>query len=203
MEFASLALAFVAGLLTILSPCVLPLLPVVLSTAVSGHRLGPLALVAGLALSFLIVSLFVATIGFSLGVDNDKLGGIAATLLVLLGVVLLIPALQNMVSIAAAPLANWAGRRFSGLAYQGLASQFGLGVLLALVWTPCVGPTLGAASVLAARRSDLAQVALTLLLFAAGTALPLLALGLLSRSGLTRWVRRLRATGASGKLAPG
>jgi cytochrome c biogenesis protein CcdA len=203
MEFASLGLAFVAGLVSIFSPCVLPLAPVVLGTAVSEHRLGPMALVAGLALSFLILGLFVAAIGFSLGLDSELFRTIAAVLLLLVGIVLIVPALQARLSLAAAPLGNWMEHRFGGTAKKGLAGQFGVGVLLGAVWTPCVGPTLGAASVLAAQGRDLAQVASTMLAFALGTALPLLLLGLVSREALMRWRGRMLATGASGKLALG
>ena len=194
MEFASLGLAFVAGLVSIFSPCVLPLAPVVLGTAVSEHRLGPMALAAGLALSFLILGLFVAAIGFSLGLDSELFRTIAAVLLLLVGIVLIVPALQARLSLAAAPLGNWMEHRFGGTAKKGLTGQFGVGVLLGAAWTPCVGPTLGAASVLAAQGRDLAQVALTMLVFAIGTALPLLLLGLVSHAepstpegGFTTW----------------
>src|SRR6185295_6163712 len=176
MDPVSLTLAFIAGLLSILSPCVLPLLPVVLGTAVTRHRLGPAALAAGLG-----VSLFVATTGFSLGLDGDTFRLIGAILLIVVGAVLAVPRLQAMVAAAATPLANWAGQRFAGSHKTGLSGQFGVGALLGAVWAPCVGPTLGAASVLAAQGRDLLQVSLTMSAFAVGTALPLLALGLLSR----------------------
>jgi len=67
----TLGLAFLAGILSILSPCVLPLLPIVLGTAQAEHRLGPVALAAGLAVSFTAIGLFVATIGFAIGLDTD------------------------------------------------------------------------------------------------------------------------------------
>src|SRR4051794_29445638 len=152
MELASLGLAFLAGLVSIFSPCVLPLLPVVLGTAVSEHRLGPVALAAGLALSFLILGLFVATIGFSLGLDSELFRTIAAVLLLIVGIVLVVPPLQARLSLATAPLGNWMEQRFGGGTKRGLPGQFGVGVLLGAVWTPCIGATLGAASVLAAQR---------------------------------------------------
>ena len=68
---ATLGLSFLAGVLSILSPCVLPLLPIILGTAQSEHQLGPVALAAGLALSFTTIGLFVATIGFAIGLDTD------------------------------------------------------------------------------------------------------------------------------------
>jgi cytochrome c-type biogenesis protein len=204
MEFAPLGLAFLAGLLSILSPCVLPLLPVVLGSAVSEHRLGPVALAAGLALSFLALGLFVATIGFSLGLDAEMFRAIAAVLLLLAGIVLVVPALQSRLSAAAAPLGNWMQQRFGAVTQRtGLSGQFGVGVLLGAVWTPCVGPTLGAASVLAAQGRDLTHVALTMLMFAIGTALPLLLLGFVSRQALLRWRSRMLATGRTGKIALG
>jgi cytochrome c-type biogenesis protein len=64
-----IGLAFLAGLLTVLSPCVLPLLPIVFGAAASAHRLGPVALAAGVAISFVAIGLFIATIGFSIGLD--------------------------------------------------------------------------------------------------------------------------------------
>jgi len=71
------------------------------------------------------------------------------------------------------------------------------------VWSPCVGPTLGAASVLAAKGEDLAQVALTMLAFGIGAALPLMLLGLLSREAMMRWRGRLMETGKAGKTLLG
>jgi cytochrome c biogenesis protein CcdA len=203
MEPISYSLAFLAGLLSIFSPCVLPLVPVVLGTAVSQHRLGPVALAAGLALSFLVIGLFVATIGFSLGLDGEKFRTLGAVLLILVGAMLVMPSLQARFAVAAGPIGHWAGERFGTPEQGGLSGQFGVGALLGAVWTPCVGPTLGAASVLAAQGRDLVEVVLTMLLFAIGTVIPLLLLGLLSREALLRWRGRMLATGKGGKTVLG
>jgi cytochrome c-type biogenesis protein len=203
MEVATLGFAFVAGLVSIFSPCVLPLLPVVLGTAVSEHRLGPAALAAGLAISFLALGLFVATIGFSLGLAAEVFHTIAAILLLIAGAVLVVPALQSRLTIATAPIGNWIEGRFGTSSRSGLAGQFGVGLLLGAVWTPCVGPTLGAASVLAAQGRDFLQVTLTMLLFAIGTSLPLLTLGFVSREALQRWRGQMLSMGRSGKLLLG
>src|SRR5438034_11667442 len=162
MESASLALAFMAGLVSIFSPCVLPLLPVVLGAAVARHRFGPVALILGLALSFLVLGLFVAIVGIAVGLEVETFRRIAAILLVLIGAVLVVPLLQLRFAHAAAPLADWAGRRFGTAAPAGLSGQFSVGLLLGALWTPCMGPTLGAASVLAAQGRDLGQVVLTM-----------------------------------------
>jgi len=200
---SSVALAFLAGVLSTLSPCVLPLLPIVLGTAVSAHRAGPVALAAGLALSFVIVGLFVATIGFSIGLDAGVFSTVAAILLMAIGLVLLVPRFQAQFSLAAGPVSQWTEQRFGGFSGNGLGGQFGVGLLLGAMWSPCVGPTLGAASLLAAQGSNFGYVAITMLTFGLGAALPLLLLGLLSRETLLRWRTRLYAAGRTGKIAMG
>jgi cytochrome c-type biogenesis protein len=196
-------LALLAGILSILSPCVLPLIPVVLTGAVAEHRLAPLALAAGLSLSFTAIGLFVATIGFSIGLDVTVFRTSAAALLILVGAVLLVPRLQVGFATAAGPASNWTQSRFSGLSTSGISGQFGVGLLLGAVWTPCVGPTLGAASVLAARGENLGVVALTMLAFGIGIALPLLLLSMLSREMLLRWRGRMMSTASGLKMALG
>ena len=169
----TLGLAFLAGVLSVLSPCVLPLLPIVLGTAASEHRLGPIALAVGLALSFVTIGLFVATIGFAAGLDGDVFRAISAALLIAIGLVLLVPKLQAQFALAASPVGNWVDDRLGGFATGGLWGQFALGLLLGAVWSPCVGPTLGAASILAAKGENLGEVALTMFAFGLGAALPL------------------------------
>lgn len=200
---AILGLAFLAGILSILSPCVLPLLPVILAAAVSQHRYGPAALAAGLAISFVAIGLFVATIGFSIGIDGGVLRTAAAVLMIGVGLVLIVPSFQARVALAGGPVANWAERRFGGFSPAGVQGQFGIGLLLGVVWSPCVGPTLGAASLLAGQGKNLPQVALTMLAFGLGAAAPLLVLGTLSREVLLRIRDRLLLTGKGAKAALG
>ena len=203
MSVATLGLALLAGVLSVLSPCVLPLLPIVLGTAASAHRLGPVALAAGLAISFTAIGLFVATVGFAAGLDTGVFRTISAILLIGVGLVLLVPRLQEQFALAAAPVSNWAGSYTDNFTPGGLGGQFGLGLLLGAVWSPCVGPTLGAASVLAAKGEDLGQVALTMLVFGVGAALPLMLLGFVSREAMMRWRGRLMETGSIGKTVLG
>jgi len=173
----------------------------VLGAAASEHRLGPAALAAGLAISFVIIGMFVATIGYSIGLDADLLRHVAAALMIAIGVVLLVPPLQARIAFAGAPLANWSDRRFGDSAKNGLAGQLSMGLLLGAVWSPCVGPTLGAASILAAQGRDLGEVGATMLAFGLGAALPLAALGLMSREAVLRWRTRLKSGGAYAKAA--
>jgi cytochrome c-type biogenesis protein len=203
MGLTTLPLAFLAGLLSILSPCVLPLTPVVLGAAVAEHRLGPVALAAGLAASFTAIGLFVATIGYAIGLDGGMFRTVGAAMLAAFGIILMLPNLQTQLAAAAGPLGNWTQQRFGGRATRGLGGQFGVGLLLGTVWGPCAGPTLGAATMLAAQGRDLGWVALTMLLFGLGSALPFLVLGTLTRETLMRWRDRLMSAGKGGKMLLG
>src|SRR6185437_2849633 len=99
MGISTLPLAFLAGLLSILSPCVLPLTPMILGAAVAEHRLGPVALAAGLATSFTTIGLFVAGIGYSIGLDGDVFRTAGAVMLAGFGVVLMLPNLQAQLAV--------------------------------------------------------------------------------------------------------
>jgi cytochrome c-type biogenesis protein len=153
--------------------------------------------------SFVLIGLFVATIGYSIGLTTELFRQVAAALMVMLGVVLIFPPLQSRLALASGPIANWTDRHFGGERGSGYASQFWLGVLLGAVWTPCVGPTLGAASLLAAQGRDLAQVAASMLAFGIGAAMPLLIIGLLSREALQRWRKQVLSVSHAIKAALG
>ena len=192
-------LGYAAGVLSTLSPCVLPLLPILIATALAQHRFGPLALAAGLTLSFAVVGLFIATLGASIGLDAGVLRQGAAVLLVLFGTVLLVPALQQRFALATSRLGASGDGLLSRISTNGWAGQFSVGLVLGLVWSPCVGPTLGAASTLAAQGSHLGQIALLMLLFGLGAGTPLLLIGTLSRAGVARVRGTLMAAGQRGK----
>jgi cytochrome c-type biogenesis protein len=198
-----LELAFAAGVLSILSPCVLPLVPIVLGTAVTAHPLGAFSLAAGLALSFTSLGLLLALAGFALGIDAGTFRVAAAVLMIVVGAVLVIPTWQARLAAAGGPISTWADRRFGALASSGLAGQFAIGLLLGAVWSPCVGPTLGAAALLASQGRDLPQVTLTMVVFGIGAALPLIFLGLVSRAMLIRVRSRLISAGKLGKAVLG
>ena len=165
--------------------------------------MGPLALAVGLAISFTAIGLFVATVGFAMGLDTDVFRTISAVLLIAVGVLLLVPRLQEQFAVAAGPVSQWAGGYLDNFAATGLAGQFGLGLLLGAVWSPCVGPTLGAASLLAAKGENLGQVAITMLAFGIGAALPLMLLGFLSREAMHALAGRMMEAGRGGKTLLG
>lgn len=192
-------LAFLAGVLTVLSPCVLPLVPIVFASAQNRHPLGPVALGAGLALSFTALGLFISTIGFSLGLDPGLFRIVGATLLIAVGLVLVVPALQHRFELVMAPAGNWANGRMQGRENGGLAGQFAIGGLLGFVWLPCVGPTLGAASILAAQGKNLGEVGAVMAAFGLGAAMPLALIGAVSARALSRGRRTLMRAGGTAR----
>src|SRR5215472_3845094 len=142
MSAASPALAVVAGVLSVFSPCVLPILPLVLGSAAARHRWAPVALALGLAASFTLVGLFVALAGYGLGLDADTMRTVGGAVLFIVGTVLVTPVLRTRLALAAGPVASWGQARLTHFEAAGLWGQAGLGAGLGLVWTPCVGPTL-------------------------------------------------------------
>lgn len=197
------AVSFAAGLVSILSPCVLPILPILIASALSRHRLGPLALAMGLALSFAVVGTFIATVGASIGLGSETLRRVAAVLMVLFGVVMLSSRLQELFARFSSRLGSSGQQALGAVKGEGPLSQFLIGLLLGLVWSPCVGPTLGAATTLAAQGQNLGQIALLMAVFGFGAGLPLLLLGGVSHASMTRMRGSLASFGHTAKVAMG
>jgi cytochrome c-type biogenesis protein len=203
VPIATIGAGLLAGILSTLSPCVFPLLPLVIGAAVSTHRSGAYWLAGGVATSFTLAGLFVATIGFAIGLSGDLFRTISAILLVLLGLALVSSTIQARLGFAAGGLSGAGDRFIRRLSPTGVTGQFVVGLLLGLIWSPCVGPTLGAASVLAAERKDLGSVAAVMFAFGVGTTLPMLAVAVLSRTALSRWRQRMLSAGHLGKVSMG
>ncbi|HLO76976.1 MAG TPA: cytochrome c biogenesis protein CcdA, partial [Magnetospirillum sp.] len=172
----NLAFGFVAGTLSTLSPCVLPLLPVLLGGALQQHRLAPVALAGGLAASFTGVGLLVAMLGFAAGIDGASVRVAAAVLMAAFGVVLLSPRAQAAFAGIGSRASAGAGGLLAGLSGDGLGGQFLVGLLLGAVWSPCAGPTLGAAIGMAAGSGTALNAAAIMVAYSLGAAAPLLAL---------------------------
>ncbi|MPW23669.1 cytochrome c biogenesis protein CcdA [Paraburkholderia sp. CNPSo 3157] len=197
------ALGFLAGALTTLSPCVLALIPVLVASALAVHRLAVVALAAGLGASFSVIGIFVATVGVSLGLDNDVFRRVAAVLMIFFGLAMFSRRLQVAFNRAAAGIGGPSQRWLSRVKGDTLSGQFAVGLLLGAVWSPCVGPTLGAATTLAAQGRNLGKIALLMGIFGIGAGLPLAILGFLSRASISRLRGRLRSAEAAGKAVLG
>lgn len=198
-----LGLALLAGILTTLSPCVLPVLPLILSGALAEHRWGPVAFALGLAAAFSIVGTAVLAVGFALGFDERVFRYTAATLLLIFGLVLLSHMLQARFAVAGGAVMDRANQMLMRLSPNGLGGQFVLGALVGMVWTPCVGPTLGAAMGLAARGEDLGRVFIIMVVFGFAAALPMLALAYGSRHAIQARREQMHRFAALAKPALG
>lgn len=181
-----LILGYLAGLLTLINPCVLPVLPIVLAGALQASPLGPLALAAGMSLSFVVLGITVSAFGFALGLTEDVIAQAGALLMIGFGLVLLVPRFSMAFSTATAGLASGADTRMDQIETTGLKGQFTGGLLLGAVWSPCIGPTLGGAIALAAQGQSLLWAAAIMSAFALGVSTLILALGYGARAALLR-----------------
>jgi cytochrome c biogenesis protein CcdA len=188
-----LLFGYLAGLLTLINPCVLPVLPIVLATSLQADRRAPIALAAGMSLSFVALGLGVAALGPALGLREETVARAAAFLMVGFGLVMVVPALGGRFALASAGLSARADAGMDATAAQGLAGQFAGGALLGAVWSPCIGPTLGAAIALASQGQDLMRAGAIMASFALGVSTLILALAFGARSWLGRNMGRMRA----------
>ncbi|MFL1914912.1 cytochrome c biogenesis CcdA family protein [Plesiomonas shigelloides] len=175
MDLSSIPLAFFAGILSLLSPCVLPMIPAVASSAMQASRTGLILLALGISVTFAVAGSLITFILLSLGISPDILRYFSAGLMLVMGVVLLIPMLNDRLSYWLSLLVT----RLPGTNVQGSGTGFQLlvGMSLGLVWLPCVGPTLGTAIALASTGQSMLLAFFVMLSFGLGCALPLVAIG--------------------------
>lgn len=200
LEAASIPLAALAGALSILSPCVWPLVPVVMTSAAISGRSGPWFLALGLSSAFAVAGTVMTLLLLNLGLNPDAFRGVAAALLVLVGI-----------TLVSSSLSDWLSARLSRLTsgFQGggqapsAAGQFGVGALLGLVWLPCVGPTLGAAIALASVGQNMAMAFLVMFVFGISTSVVLMVTGLASAQLVSRLRPGLLQAASRGKQALG
>ncbi len=170
----NLLFAFLAGILTTLSPCVLPVLPFVTASSVSKSKFGPIALALGLLISFVSASLLISTSGLLFGVNPAVVRKLAGVLLLLSGFFFLSQRLSDWFSAKLSFLSNRLGQASSKNHGSPLVTEFVNGILLGIIWTPCSGPSLGAALGLAAQAGNAYRAAMVLLSFGVGAIAPLL-----------------------------
>jgi cytochrome c biogenesis protein CcdA len=173
--------------------------PILVASALGKSRFGPLALAAGLVVSFTLFGFTVIAFGYSLGINEQLVRLLAGTLLAAAGVVLLVPQAQAALSAAAAPVSNFGNERLSALSGDGWHGQFAIGLLLGVVWAPCVGPTLGVAIAAASQGQDLISSFLIFLIFGLGVATSVLAFAYGSRRAFGERRKSLAALARYGK----
>lgn len=197
LELASVSLAFLAGILSIMSPCVWPLVPIVMSSAASSGRSGPVFLALGLSTAFAVSGTALTLLLLNLGLNPDGFRYVAAAMLLLVAAILLVKRLGDWTAQVLAGLTSRFDTASGGSGRA--AGQFGVGALLGLVWLPCVGPTLGAAIALASLGQQMGTAFIVMFAFGLGTAGALLAAGLVSGRLLSRWRPGMLEGAARGK----
>jgi len=180
-----IGVAFVAGIVTAISPCVLPVLPIVFAGGATGDRRRPYAIVAGLVSSFTVFTLVATALLSALGLPDDLLRNIAIGVVMIVGLSLLWPRLGALVERPFQAL----GRRNPG----GMGGGFLLGVSLGLLFTPCAGPVIAAVAVLAATERFSVQGVLVTLAYALGAGLVLLLIAIGAQRGMSLQAFRARA----------
>ncbi|HWM13250.1 MAG TPA: cytochrome c biogenesis protein DipZ [Gaiellaceae bacterium] len=172
-----LGVAFVAGVVTAVSPCVLPVLPIVLAGGASGSPRRPYAIVAGLVASFTVFTLSAAALLSALGLPDDLLRTVAIAVVVVVGLSLVWPRLGDLL-----------GRPFHALARRrpgDAGGGFLLGVSLGLLFTPCAGPVIGAVATVAATQSVTVEAVLITLAYGLGAGVVLLGVTIAARRGMS------------------
>ncbi|MCB5203999.1 cytochrome c biogenesis CcdA family protein [Neorhizobium sp. T786] len=186
----NLLFAFAAGVATILSPCVLPLLPVILASSTLDGRWRPLGLIIGFAAFFTGITLLLSLLVRQFSISPDIHRTAAALVFIVMGAVLAIPALKARFEMTASLLT---GSFSSGASRsRGFAGGLLTGAGLGLAWTPCVGPIMAAVITLALNQQTSLQSALTAAAFSLGTALPMALAVLLGKRlyDRTGWLKR-------------
>ncbi|MDJ0630691.1 MAG: cytochrome c biogenesis CcdA family protein [Rhodobacter sp.] len=189
-----LIFAYGAGLLTLINPCVLPILPIVLATALQASRHGPLTVAAGMSLSFVVLGMAVTVLGRSVGLTPEAVADAGAVLMIGFGLILVVPRFSERFATATAGVSARADTGMDNLDRSGLSGQFLGGMLLGAVWSPCIGPTLGGAISLASQGESLFRATAIMVAFALGVSTVIVALGYGARSVIQRrqaWMRAL------------
>lgn len=175
--------AFFAGIVTVLSPCILPILPIVLSGSLVSGKKRPYGIVTGFVLSFTFFTLFLSTIVRATGVNADSLRLASVIIVAMFGASLLVPKFQGLSEKLFARLSNVVPKANQDAGYLGGVL---LGIGIGLVWTPCVGPILAAVITLAATSEVSSSAVAITLAYSLGTAIPMMAIVVGGRRLLSR-----------------
>lgn len=162
--------AFISGILTVFSPCVLPILPVVLSSGIDGNTKRIKGVITGLVISFTLAALLLATIVRILGIPADTIRIVAVILLIIFGLSLVFPIIWEKVQVVIERYWHFGG---SINQESGFWGGFLTGVSLGVIWTPCIGPIVAAVATLAAVSSFSVTAIFIAFAYALGTGIPL------------------------------
>ncbi|MBU0688628.1 MAG: cytochrome c biogenesis protein DipZ [Gammaproteobacteria bacterium] len=185
MNLLDIGLAFLEGLALIVSPCILPVLPLVLAASVDGGKRRPYGIIIGFVLAFSLFAVAARELVALLGLDLDVIRDVSLVLLALFGLVLLSEKLSERFSALTQGAANL-GNDLASSKGEGLLSGIGIGALIGLVWTPCAGPILATVLVQVIRQQSDFAGNLVILSFGIGAGVPMLIIALTGRKLVQR-----------------
>jgi cytochrome c-type biogenesis protein len=197
-----LGFSFIAGLLTTLSPCVLPILPFLLGSALRKNKKAPLYMILGLAVSFVVVGFTISRFGTLLGLDGEQIRKGSAIFLILTSVFFLTKKIQSLISEKLTRFAN-IGSSASNKWKLDETSNWDsilLGGLLGVIWSPCAGPTLGVAVSLASQEGAAVDALKIMITYALGAAIPMLLIAYGLRSFFQKYQGKIIGFAESSKF---
>lgn len=180
MEVTAILFSFIAGILSTLSPCVLPLLPIIVSSSIQESPKGLFMLIIGLSMSFALTGSIISYSAMVWGFDIEIIKYISAVMLIAFGMILLSEKLNQKFVGAASSLTQRSNDKLANYNATGNSGQFFLGVLLGVAWTPCIGPALGSAIALVLQGNNLFDAFIAMSLFGLGAGIPLLVIAFVS-----------------------
>jgi cytochrome c-type biogenesis protein len=178
--------SFLAGLLTTLSPCVLPILPMMMGSSIQKNRAAPFYMVLGMMLSFVVFGVVLSRFGSFMGLSSEELRYVSVVLIMFSGLALISKRGQDFISRKLLKFSNIGSTHAMNLNEGRPEGALLLGGLLGVIWSPCVGPTLGVAISLAGTDSALVSAVLMMSFYAIGAGIPMLIIAYGSRGLVTK-----------------
>lgn len=168
-------LALASGALTVTSPCIIPVLPVILGSVLKDHKWYPIYLVLGMATMFTLLGVVFGAFGNNLPIDRGLINDIAVWLIGLMGVTLLVKPIGDLLSRTTSTLTSWVGSHGPRAnALHQPSEAFILGSLLGVIWAPCAGPILGTVILIASSTGSMLKGGLLLFTYSIGAGIPIM-----------------------------
>ncbi len=188
-----LGFSFIAGLLTTLSPCVLPILPFLIDSAYRKNKLAPLFMVIGLAFSFITVGFVLSRFGSVFGLQNDQIRRISSIILFVVGIIYLFDQIEGYLSDILTQFSNL-GTSITRALNLDESTPFDsilVGCLLGLIWSPCAGPALGIAVSLASQEGQGMSALKIMSIYSIGAVIPMLLISYGLRSFMQKNINKI------------